>query len=353
MPARWFATCFVLVISALFGAFFLCFHGPAEAQAASDPHPERPGTIASCPDIALAEKEEDCPWAKVARTMIVAADNGHPVVPILKESTPQLVKQIEQDAKNPAFRQLWGMSINFDEFAKGVIVHPAILEALAEVFGAPKPSERIVHAGMEHVYGYLFSVLKTSFGYKRARWVQPTLEQAFELSGGLLGPKPSQGTLFSNLTYFLGRIAFRSDRKELDVVRNRGSAHVEIPRTLLQFPYNKLKITRLAETVTFPSELNKARKIFLRTDFVSFLRVPEGQKNTHLLIYSVVDPQLGGARLITAFPVEKSFYEKAIHSDGLGPDKPVMTRYNAYIEGLSGKEFKGERQVIQSEKPLN
>lgn len=304
---------------------------------------------ATCPDPSLGETQEDCPWALVARKLISESEAGHPLLPVLQESLPDLVTQIQNDSKNPYFKQLWGQSINFDEFAKGIIVHPEIIQTLNKLFNIQTAAapDRVVHAGLEHVYGYLFSVLKTPYGYKRARWVKPTLEQGFELASKTLGPTPPEGTLFSNLTYFLGKIAFRSDPKELRTLNRGIKTAGKVPATLVTFPYKKLKITRLVETVWVPTNSNESRKVFLRTDFVPFEQVPQGQSNSHLLIYSVVDPDQGGARLVTAFPVESSFVQKGLKPEFLGNNQPIKARYNAYVEGLSGHELTGERQVIQ------
>lgn len=301
-----------------------------------------------CPDIALDEKAEDCPWAQVARALISEAEAGRPILSVMKSSLPDLVGQIEKDAKNSTYRTLWGKSINFDEFAKGVIVHPSIIKTIAKLSGT-EASDRIVHAGMEHVYGYLFSTLKTPYGYKRARWVQPTLEKAFILPPKVLSPTPPEGTLFSNLTYFLGNIAFRDDPKELNSLREVKKIKSKIPEVLTSFSYGSLKVNRLIETSLVADAKGKTRSVTLRTDLVEFKKLPEGQKNSHLLIYSVNDPLLGGARLITAFPVEKGFTEKVLNPENLGQDKTIQARYNAFIEGFNGTEVKGNRQVIQSE----
>jgi len=304
---------------------------------------------AACPDLSLGETQEDCPWALVARNLIAESESGRPLLPLFQKSLPDLVTQVQKDAKNPFFKQLWGQSINFDEFAKGIIVHPEIIQTLNKLFGiqTTQTPDRVVHAGLEHVYGYLFSVLKTPYGYKRARWVKPTLEQAFELTSKTLAPTPHQGTLFSNLTYFIGKIAFRNDPKELRILNRGIKTSDNVSSALATFPYKNLKITRLVETVLVPTSSNQSRKVFLRTDFVPFKQVPQGQLNSHLLIYSVIDPDQGGARLITAFPVESGFVKKGISPELLGNNQPIKARYNAYIEGLSGHELTGERQVIQ------
>lgn len=303
----------------------------------------------TCPDLTLGEKAEDCPWSEVARNLISEADAGRPVLPTLKSSVPELFKQIERDAKNPSLRSLWGKSINFDEFAKGIIVHPEIIKSIGSIFGSEVTDQRVVHAGMEHVYGYLFSVLKTPYGYKRARWVQPTLEQGFQLTSKILSPTPPEGTLFGNLTYFIGKIAFRNDPIELNILKKLKKDSPQVAKELITFPYNKLKVTRLIETLSVPTSSEKTRTITLRTDLVRFQTDPQDQSNSHLLIYSIVDPELGGAKLVTAFPVDTAFVEKTLNPENLGKEKTVLARFNAFVEGLSGKELKGERQVIPSE----
>src|SRR6185437_3416867 len=124
------------------------------------------------------------------------------------------------------------------------------------------------HAGMEHTYGYLFSTLKTAFGYKRARWVHGDTERGFGLQVGALGPdtpKVSGGSLFSNATYFFGRIAFR-DNPELLAALKRGSKAVA--KQILQFDYTSLKTIRLEETIA-------SKNVSLRTDLVPFAIKPE------------------------------------------------------------------------------
>ncbi|MCX5790604.1 MAG: hypothetical protein NTY45_00040, partial [Elusimicrobia bacterium] len=101
-----------------------------------------------------------------------------------------------------------------------------------------------------------------------------------------------------------------------------------------------LRSTRLSEEVALPG----GRKVTLRTDFVPFAKVSGG--NSQLLIYSVYDSGRHRAYLITAFPVNDGFVKSVIFPAGLGAGKPVQTRYNAYVEGLTDAgKFKGTRSV--------
>ena len=170
------------------------------------------------PSLALAfecpipgERAEDCPWAGAARLLSAEADAGRDVGPVFAARTPGLLRQLDADAANPALLELWGESINYDELANGEIVRPETLAFLAARLGAAGPRGRIIHAGLEHTYGYLFSLLPTKFGFKRARWVRPDIEQGLGLPRGAAGPAPSEGTLLSNITCLAGGIALMDD----------------------------------------------------------------------------------------------------------------------------------------------
>src|SRR5262245_47126296 len=103
-----------------------------------------------------------------ARAMVTAADSGRSVVAVLRKLCPPVYRQIVQERKRPEVLSLWGRSSNVDENAGKVIVHPAILRAIGELAGVPMPG-RIVHAGLQHTYGYLFSLIETPYGFKRDR----------------------------------------------------------------------------------------------------------------------------------------------------------------------------------------
>lgn len=319
-----------------------------------------------------AGSKQDQPWEKVALELIARADSGHEkeVEPLLQKRLPDITRSLNSDSRRVAWKNLWGRSINFDELANGVIVHSAILRALDAQFksGAPlvvdhvrhvraeepklsgeligKPSvtdpagHELAHAGLEHTYGYLFSILKTSFGFKRARWVEGEIDRGFGFKPGTIGPRPPSGTLFANVTYLGGRIAFRNNDARTGILKKNSQ---DVPAELREFDFSKLKPTRLEETVEAKDTSGTARKVVLRTDLVPFLHP---QKNSHLLVYSVEDPSEGGHVLVTMFPVQGSFVESVLKAGNLGENKPVQTRYNAFVEGVTGQKLAGTRKVV-------
>lgn len=307
----------------------------------------------------------------MARLLIAKADAGQDkqVAKYLKQLLPDLDRALQSDSLRTSWKNFWGRSINFDELANGVIVHPAILQALndrfksnaplildniragsvkgidsAKLLGTPSTTDpaghQLAHAGLEHTYGYLFSVLKTSYGYKRARWVEGEIEKGFGLKPGVFGPRPESGTLFANVTYFTGQIAFRGKERKLTSLRKGGE---RLPAELKSFDFAKLNTTRLEETVEALDPSGAKRNVIFRTDLVAFIHP---QKNTHLLVYSVEDPSDGGHVLITAFPVASSFVDTVMNPDNLGEGKPVQSRYNAFVEGVTGKKLTGVRKKV-------
>ena len=288
------------------------------------------------PGAAIAETGLDCPWAGAARLLSEAADKKEAQGPILSAYAPGILKQLAADKAAPALKQLWGESINFDELANGVIVSPDLLAFLASELGVAPPKGRYAHAGMEHTYGYLFSLLETKFGFKRARWVSDDITAGLGLPDGLIGPAPAEGTLLSNVTCLAGGIALKDDAAAAGLLKS-----LRCPPALRKFVTAKVPRQRLTETVSLPGK----RTVVLRTDFVPFDKT-SAAGNSHLLIYSVYDSASNKASLITAFPVAKSFVQNALDPKGLGKDKPVQTRYNAWVEGLTGVNVKGRREAV-------
>ncbi len=294
------------------------------------PQPAAPGAIA-------VETAADCPWAGAARALAESAARGGDLAPVFSAYTPGLLAQLDADKADPALLQLWGQSINFDELANGEIVSPAVLGFIAARLGAPAPRGRIMHAGAEHTYGYLFSLLPTRFGFKRARWVGPDIEEGLGLPKGSVDPSPTEGTLLSNVTCLAGGVALRGDKAARKLL---ALACAHSPAAVRKFRPAAVKLARLSETVSLPG----GRKVTLRTDFVPFLKPAGG--NSYLLIYSVRDSALKHAYLVTAFPVNEGFVKSVTDPAGLGRDKPVQTRYNAYVDGFTGVAgLKGLRAV--------
>lgn len=290
---------------------------------------------------AVAETELDCPWAGAARLMEEKAAAKEPLGPVFSAYVPGILKQLAADRSNPAPARLWGESVNLDEMANGVIVHPGILAFLASESGRAAPEGVRAHAGLEHTYGYLFSLLETRFGFKRARWVRDDIEAGLGLPRGLIGPDPAEGTLLRNVTCLAGGIALKDDADASALL-----AGAACPGVLRKYSAARIPRLRLVETVELPGK----RKVSLRTDLVPFSKV-SSEGNSHLLIYSVYDSAQNRASLITAFPVGGAFVRNVTDPRGLGAGKPVRTRYNAWVEGLSGrKPFAGSRELLRIDK---
>jgi hypothetical protein len=306
-----------------------------------------------CPIVSEGETALDCPWAMIARQVapILAADsNPSTAAPkiehLLSEIAPDFLARIEREGKiAKKAKGLWGRSINFDENAKGIIIPPALIDVVLAKAGVPAREDRIVYAGFEHTYGYLLSILKTPYGYKRLRWVRPDIENGFGLEKGAISPAPKDGGLFMNVTYFAGRIAFRAsndqDRAALKILRRGDGA----ARSLRRFDFRTLHGRRLTETVA----LGDGRTVEIRTDFVPFTKGSGDATggNTELLVYSMRDSATKLPYLISAFPIAKGFSDGALNPANLGEGKPVVTKYNAFVPGLTDSKspLTGKREA--------
>ncbi|EQC45548.1 hypothetical protein [Bacteriovorax sp. Seq25_V] len=314
-------------VFALIFSIVLSLGGLAEAK----------DVLSGCPNKALGETSEDCPWASISRFLDQVASEGKNLEDTLRAKAPALVEQIEIDSRNEVLKSLWGRALNFDQSAKGQIVSPAVVDILTKLSKTPKRDGIVVHAGIQHTYSYLFSNLKTAYGYKRARWVRPDVEVGFNLPLGTLLPNSvseSSGTLFANVTYFVGQFAYRGHASELLALQ---SSSKTVARSLLEMDFKKFEHTRLTE---------QAGNIEIQTDFIKFKKTVPGSTNSYLLVYSVSSPFYGNSkRLITAFPVDAKFMARMTESSNLGESKPIQSRYNAYIPELINNQVVGKRTV--------
>ena len=291
----------------------------------------------SCPDTKLQETAQDCPWAGLVRARL-----SQPAVSfakLLEDRAPQILGSLEKDSKMTDLMSLWGESYNYDELKKAETVDRAILDEILSLAKVPVPrgpKETIVHAGVEHTYGYLFSNLLTSFGYKRDRWVSGEISQGLGWSPDTISPSPSKGTLMGNVTFLMASISLRKNPSALPDFTTW-----ELPAELKSFDPTQFKIQTLQETV----QLTKSRKVMLQTDLLEFQQ--KLGKNTHLLVYSVLDSSIGKQRLITAFPVNSGFVDGVLDSSKLGSDKTIKTRYNTHVDDFSDvtTSFSGLREL--------
>lgn len=305
---------------ALWLLLFAC-HAPGPVA------PSSPPTPAPCP--IAGEAAVDCPWAGVGRE---AAADAHRVLAL---RAPQIVAQLARDAGAPAMLGVWGAALNYNQipggFSADPVVAPAIVDELTALAGATPRADRVVHAGVQHTYGYLFSVLATPFGFKRARWVQPAINDGFGLPAGTIAPVPVAGTLLGNVTWLAGAIAFAHE-PELAAAH---SAPALVSPAVQALDPGALHVLRLTEAVQVAG-----RTVELRTDFVDLPHPSEAA--AALLIYSVRDA--GAARLITAFPITAAARDKYAAAPA-GDRQPITTQYNAWIDGLTGAKLNGTRTL--------
>mgnify|MGYP001576248246 CR=1 FL=1 len=289
---------------------------------------------------AEGETSKDSPWAGIAREAI--REPSRPFQMLLQQYTPTVWSQMRKDSEFPFWMDLWGRSLNFDEGAQQVIVDPNIIDSLIRLFEAPPRQDSVVHAGVEHTYGYLFSLLHTPYGYKRARWVDGEIERGLGIPIRLLDEDATEGALLSNVTYLLASISLieRTDLRPWLIESAPQNVHSRIVDWTRTQPLAEIR--RLIEIVRIGS-----RSVTLRTDFVPFHRSARRGGNSALLIYSVLDSELEGARLISAFPVQQAFVDRALDPDNLGERQPVSTRYNAYVSGFTdaAQPLMGDRSV--------
>jgi len=277
----------------------------------------RPPTGCPHPD----ETGRDCPWAEVGRDPTA-----------LHRIAPQIVAELARDAQTPALLAAWGDALDYNQAPDGSvgtapIVPLALIDELARLAGAPPRRERVVHAGVQHTYGYLFSVLPTPYGYKRSRWVEPTIDDGLGLPRGTIAPVPVAGTLLGNVTWLAGSIAFAGEPERAAL---RTTTPLVSP-ALRALDLAALHVVRLTET---------AGDVALRTDFVE-LPHPTAAAAA-LLIYSV--RQGGVSRLITMFPISAASRAKYT-AVATGDAVPITTQYNAWVDGLTGTTAIGSRRA--------
>jgi hypothetical protein len=283
---------------------------------------------------------------------------------ILEEIVPTLIFSWKEDSKILPWKRLWGLSRNFDVRMDCSLVDEEILEIISDISGVSPPlavdsvEGCIAHAGVLHTYGYLFCDISSSlFGFKRDRWIHNNIESSFALNYGCLSPFPQQGTLCSNATYFIGRIAFRDLNEKLMVLEQFSDI---IEQSLVFFHYDQLKVIRITEEIiidsTFVSSTSTSRQedentyvnsgesesriLRLFTDIVA----PLVEGETHILVYSVYDSLPNDYFLITVFPVAQDAIDELLCKP-VGEEVSITIRYNTFVEGINGKTMCGSRKV--------
>lgn len=249
--------------------------------------------------------------------------NDHPFLETLNANLPNLKRELDDDKNDPYLLMLWGES-KLKEKNKEITSFK-IVESLNTFFNRPTTLQS-ANAGIMHTYAYLFSTLKTPYGYKRERWLDNSLTKGLGLTQNYLSPLTKEGTLLSNLTYLIGSMALR-DTNELQILKNVASE-------IKSFPHEKLKKIILKE---------KTNRYVFKTVLIEFKELTNNQ--SHLLIYTFEDLILKKEVLITAFPINQKSFNKLIDEKHLGASKVIVPRYNIFIqENIS--TLSGERSLV-------
>ncbi len=311
---------------------------------------------AACPDATLGETALDCPWSQVSRELTGVTDFDT-IKDTLNHELPGFLGQIEQDSQSRGLLNLWGLSRNIDQsyFVQGLLTRTIPTNLLAyfkSVLNVQYDSDFIYgHAGMNHTYGYLFSILQTPYGYKRARFVSGENEAGFGLPDGVFnGTPPAKGTLLSNFSYFIGSIAFRDNTLATEDLNSLlYSGEIEVTDEIVNYDYSKLPVKRIVEIVE-----NNSFYLEIRTDIVSYLFPNAKGTDTGMLIYSIDyhEKTIDGIkrarpRLITAFPVLLSSETGLFNPKGLGPTQPITLNFNAALPvTIPADQMVGKRYIF-------
>jgi hypothetical protein len=284
----------------------------------------------SCSHISVVDYSQDLYWHNLVLEM---QTTNKPLGVTLQQSSKHLLDQIKSDANDPVLLSFWGESLNFDSGAKKKIIEDKVLIELQNYFHL-KSDNHIVHAGVTHSYGYLFSNLDTPYGYKRKRWIDPEVNRAFGLAGMSLSPETKEGTLLSNITFFAGKIAFQNEESQIFL-----NKLLNVSSEVKSFDFKKLKVKILEEKIETPSNIQK----IIRTHFVHFEN--KNDQNEYLLIYTIEDLNNHTEKLITVFPINKDSYLKTTDPLLMGADRPILPKYNMYLSAGKDVRFSGHRVV--------
>ncbi len=267
-------------------------------------------------------------------------DSTSQAVNRLRKQCSKLHDQVVRSGTCLPLLKLWGLSRNIDDNTGTEIVASPILEMLGTLTNFPLQPP-VLHAGIQHTYGYLFSLIETPYGRKRDRWVQSYLEKSLGLKRPTFSPVVSDGTLLLNLTYFLGRVHFRGRPAEISCLRrNRRFVDSE----LLKFNFRRLKCHRITE------ELGKGPdKIRIIIDLLplpnSQLPNPSNTENLDgLLIYGIEERPSKRLSLITTFPVSEETIEELLDQP-CGRRVQVQLKYNAFANNIPREPTLGMRTI--------
>ena len=272
-------------------------------------------------------------FAATERLCKLAEAGGKDMVAAVRDTVPVLARQLEADGQNSDLISLWGLSSNSDASdPDSATVYPKLLEALGDLAGVDMTGEA-VHAGLMHTYGYLLSNLETPFGFKRKRYVEPTVEQGLGLPAGILSSNPEEGSLLANMSYVAGKIAglvSEKDTKKLGAAESLRNCKLEIGERVC-----------LSESIEAADGESLSTPIELRTELIRF---GQGQaKENSWLIYSQWES--GEGKLITAFPAGGWMAKKLRKQGEKEGEVTIRGRYNVRLGPLEGKQLTGSASL--------
>ena len=116
-------------------------------------------------------------------------------------------------------------------------------------------------------------------------------------------------------------------------------ADAVVNEQLRKFSFQKLKTTRIVETVTAPS-VGSVNLITRLTEF------PKATKANHsLLTYSLRCGSQRVEKLITCFPVAAAFVREINSVDRMGSEQLIRLRFNAFVDSFPDVGVTGRRLV--------
>ncbi len=286
-----------------------------------------------------------------SKQILASASNGRIGVQKFREFAPKIAAQIQANTGAP-WLGLWGESRNIDEHEHAKIVDPKILSVIGRIAKTSirSPNQpNTYHAGLMHTYGYLFSQLKTRYGYKRERWTSGVIEAGLKLPARCLSPSPDNGTMLGNITFVLTRLGLTNNGIENNLRKRVSNVFPSTPNNLREFPFDKIQKSRIVESVQLKTGRKKPRQIKLFTDLISFKA--NSKPYDSLLIYSIQDskPSLTTnfiqQKLITCFPINKQGRQLLI-TEARANKIAIRARYNAVIPGFPSQGITGERSIV-------
>jgi len=218
-----------------------------------------------------------------------------------------------------------------------VIVDPKILNVIGRLAHCPVRQGKQYHAGLIHTYGYLLSNLKTQYGFKRKRWTNGNIEKALGLLPGTLIGRHDESTLFQNVTYLVGRIAW--DNK--DRIKQVNSLN-HVSDKLRKIRFEELSVERIEEKV---STRRGSKPLHLYTDLV---KLRSGSPIDALLVYSIRES--GKQKLVTCFSAGLPMIKELVKS-AKANETPVQPRFNVAIGNFAKPGKPGTRRVF-ARRPL-